>query len=82
MHKPMSVQENGTHKILCDFVIQTDPLIPSRKPDLVIITKKKKKKKRICRILDFAIAADQKLKIKEREKKFKYLDPARELRKL
>ena len=45
MHKPESVLENETHKILWDFEIQTDHLIPTRKPDLVQINKKKKKEK-------------------------------------
>ena len=31
MHKPESVQENETHKILLDFDIPTDPLILARK---------------------------------------------------
>ena len=46
MHNPALVQENDTHKLLCDFNIQTDHLIPARRPDLIIINKKKKKKKR------------------------------------
>ena len=37
MHKPESVLENETHKILWDFEIQTDHLIPARRPDLVLI---------------------------------------------
>ena len=36
MHKPESVQENEMHKILCDFKIQTDYLIPVRRPDIGI----------------------------------------------
>ena len=39
MHKLEAVQE--MHKILWDFEIQTDHLIPDRKPDLVIIRKKR-----------------------------------------
>ena len=35
---------------------QTDHLISTRRPDLVIINKKKKK--RICWFLDFAVRAD------------------------
>ena len=46
MHDPESVREYETRKILGDFVSQTDPLISSRRPDLVIATKKKKKKKK------------------------------------
>ena len=34
MHKPDSILENEMDKILGDFQIQTDPLIPGRRPDL------------------------------------------------
>ena len=40
MHNPESVLENETHKILLDFVIQTDHKISARRPDLVIVNKK------------------------------------------
>ena len=43
MHNPAPVLENDTHKLLWDFNIQTDHLIPARKPDLIIINKKKRK---------------------------------------
>ena len=56
-----------------------DHLISARKPDLMIINKKKK---RICKIVDFAVPADHRIKLKECEKKDKYLDLARELKKL
>ena len=46
MHNPESVVENDIHKLLWDFNIQTDHLIPARRPDLIIINNKKKKKKR------------------------------------
>ena len=39
-------------------------------------------KKRTCRIVDFALPADHIVKLKESEKKYKYLDLARELKKL
>ena len=58
--------------------IQTDHLIPARRPDLIIINKKK----RTCKIVDFAVPADHRIKQKESEKKDKYLDLARELKKL
>ena len=45
MHNPAPVQENHTCKLLWDFNIQTDHLIPARRPDLIIISKKKKKRK-------------------------------------
>ena len=79
MHNPAPVLENATRKLLWDFNIQTDQLIPVRRPDLIIINKKKK---RICKIVDFAVPADHRINLKESEKKNKYLDLARELKKL
>ena len=79
MHNPAPVLENDSHKLLWDFNIQTDRLIPARRPDLIII---KKRKKRICKIVDFAVPADHRINLKESEKKDKYLDLARELKKL
>ena len=83
MHNPVPVLENDSHKLLWDFNIQTDHLIPARRPDLIIINKKKKKKKksRICKIVDIAVPADHRINLKESEKKDKYLDLAREIKK-
>ena len=78
MHKPESVLENETHKILWDFEIKTDHSIPAKRPDLVLINKKK----RSCPLVDFAVPADHRVKLKENEKIDKYLDLARELKKL
>ena len=78
MHNPASVQKNATYKILWDFNIQTDYLIPARRPDLGIINKKKK----TCKIVDFAVPVDHRIKMKECEKRDKYLDLARVLKKL
>ena len=39
------------------------------------------KRKRICKIVDFAVPADHRINLKESEKKDKYLDLARELKK-
>ena len=77
MHNPESVRKNEIHKILKSFEIQTDHLISGRQPDLVIVNKKKKKRKRKKRrkyqrtswIVDFAVPADHKVKLKEGEKK-------------
>ena len=66
--------------IIWDFNIQTDHLIPVRRPDLIIINNTKKK--RTCKIVDFAVPAEHRIKLKECEKKDKYLDLARELKKL
>ena len=54
MHNPAPVLKNDTHKLLWDFDIHTDHLIPARRPDLIIINKRK----RICKIVDFAVPAD------------------------
>ena len=77
MHNPAPVLENDTQKLLWDFNIQTDRLIPARRPDLIIINKRKK----ICKIVDLAVPADHRINLKESEKKDKYLDLARELKK-
>ena len=39
-------------------------------------------KKRTCKIVDFAVMANHRIKLKESEKKDKYLDFAKELKKL
>ena len=78
MNNPVIVLENDMHKLLWDFNIQSDHLIPARRPDLIIINKKKK----ICKIVDFAVVADHRINLKKSEKKDKYLDLARELKKL
>ena len=41
-----------------------------------------KKKKKTCKIVDLSVLADHRIKLKECEKKDKYLDLARELKKL
>ena len=46
IHNPVPVLENDTHKLLWDFNIQTDHLIPARSPYLIMINKKK----RICKL--------------------------------
>ena len=65
------------HKLLWDFEIQTDHLIPDRRPDLVIVNKNK----RSCLIVDFAVPADHRVKLKESEKRDKRMNLARELKK-
>ena len=78
MHNPEFVQENETHKILWDFEIQTNHLISARRQHLVIV---KKKKKNLLNSRLF-VPADHRVKLKESEKRHKYLDIARELKKL
>ena len=67
---------------------KTDHLIPARRPNFIIINEKKKKKKkqkekkkkRTCKIVDFAVPVDHRVKLKENEKKNNYLDLTRELK--
>ena len=79
MHKPAAVQEKDIHKLLWDFDIQTNHLISARQLDLIIVNNTKIS---ICKIVDFAILADHRIKLKECEKRDKYLDLAWELKKL
>ena len=58
-------------------LVQMDHLISARRPDLIIINKKL-----TCRTVDFAVPADHKVKFKKSGKKDKYLDIAREWKKL
>ena len=70
------------------FDMQTDQLISARRPDLMIINKKKRKKKkkrkrkeRISKIVDFAVLADHRIKLKGLEKKDKFLEPCKGIEK-
>ena len=67
-----------TNKHPWDFDIETDYLISARRPDLIVINKNK----RTCKIFDFAVPADHRIKLKESKKKDMYLEFARELKKL
>ena len=68
-----------THKILWDFEIQTDYLIPPKRPPLVQSAyykkvgrekkkRKKRKEKRNYRVVDFHVTAIHRVKVKEGEK--------------
>ena len=70
MMTPASVLENDTLKLLWDFDIQTDHLIPTRRPDLLKIYKKQKTR----RLADFAVPTNHRVKIKENEKGDNFLD--------
>ena len=78
MHNWASVLENGTYKLLWDFEIQKDHLVSARRPDFIIINKIK----RTCKIVDFVVPADLRVKLKENAKWDKYLDFVRELIKM
>ena len=75
--KQESVLENNTNKILSDFEIQTDDLIPTTGPEIVLIKKKKN-----LSSSGFCLSADYRVKMKKKQRKDKYLDLAREPKKL
>ena len=52
------------------FSIQTDPVIESWRPDLVVVDKKD----RICKIIDFAVPGDSRIEAMEKDKIEKYQD--------
>ena len=77
MHNPAPVLENDTHKLLWDFDIHGSPNLSQKsRPN------NKQQKMKICKIVDFAVPTNYRIKLKECEKKDNYLDIARELRKL
>ena len=63
---------------LSHFAIIIIIIISARRPNLIITNEKK----RTCKIVDFAVPVDHRIKLKECEKKDKYLDLAGELKKL
>ena len=78
MHNSEHFLENETHKHLSGFEIKTDLLISARRPDFIIINNQK----RTYRIVDFAVPAGHRVKLKESEKKDMYLNLVRDLKKL
>ena len=62
--KPVSVFENETYKILWDFEIQTDHLIPVRRSNLVLINKDNKS----CHLVFYTVPTDERIKNKRKWK--------------
>ena len=60
MHKPEFIQEDEIHEFLWDFEMQTDHLIPARRPELVLTNKKKKER----HLVDFGVPVDHRIEIK------------------
>ena len=77
-NEPESVLENEDYKILWDFSIQTDHVIEARRPDLVAVDKNE----RICKIIDFAVPGDSRIKEKGKDKIEKYQDLGRALQEI
>ena len=61
-----------------DFSIQTDHDVEARRLDLVVVDKKR----RTCKIIEFAVPGDSRIKEKKKEKIEKYQDLRRELQKI
>ena len=76
MHNTESVQENKMQKILWDSETQTDHQNLSQ----TIKSCHSHNKRTTCRIDNFAVSADHRVKLKESEKRDKYQDIARELK--
>ena len=77
MHNSESVQKYETCKLLRGFEVETDHLILARRLGLVKVNKKM----RTCRIVDFGVSANHRVKLKESEKKKdNYFDLAKELK--
>ena len=77
IHDLESIQENETHKILGNFKIPRDHLILARRLDLIIINKKEI----TCWIVDFLVPAYHRVKLQKCEKRDKYFDLDRGLKK-
>ena len=77
-HEPESILENEDYKILWDFSIQTDHVIETWRPDMVVVDKKE----RSCKIIDFAVPGDSRIEEKEKDKIEKYQDLRMELQKM
>ena len=63
MHNPESVLKNEMQKLLWNFEIQMDCL---SRPDDQTLKLSTKKKKKICKIVDFAVPADHRVKLKRK----------------
>ena len=67
-------------KVLKDFQIQVDHLNSARRPDQVIVNRHPSKN-RSSRLVDFAVSADHRAKLKVGEKRVRYEGFVRELKK-
>ena len=78
-HQPQPVTENENAKLLWDYIIRTDRVIPAHRPDLALVDKTINK----VSLIDIAVPWHSRAKQKEQEKKRdKYQDLRIELRRL
>ena len=78
MHNPVAVLENDTQTSMGLRHTNGSPNLGQKIRPYI----NQQKKKRTCKIVHFAVPADHRINLKESEKKDKYLDLARELKKL
>ena len=71
MHQPEAVTETEEVKMLWDFEIRTDRIIPARRPGIVVLNKSNG----TATIIDVAVPSDRNIKTKEREKNRKIPRP-------
>ena len=79
MHNSEFVLGNGTHLLIWDFEVLTDNLISAELPDLVIYSQQQQQKNLLNSA--FCRSGRKTEKLKENEKKDKYLELAREQKK-
>ena len=79
MHNPAPVLENDTQTPMGLWHTNGSPNLGQKTRPY---DNQQKKKKKTCKIVVFAVPADHRIKLKEFEKRDKYLDLARELKKL
>ena len=83
MPNPASVLENDTNKLLGDFdiICISKSLNIGQKTTQLQQQQQQQQKMRSSKLVDFTVPADIRIKLKESEKKDKYLDLAKELKK-
>ena len=63
------------HKILWDFKIQMNHLIPARRPDLLVLIII------ICHLVDLVVSVNHRVKIKKKQKDRQILEPCKTTKK-
>ena len=82
LHNPESVLENATHKTLgFGDINRLSNLGQTTRPSYRKKKQQQQQQKRTCWIMDFAVPADHRVKLKKTKKRDKYQDLARELKK-
>ena len=77
-HKPESVIETATIKLLWDFTIQTHREIQARRPDIVLVNRKEND----CIVIDIGVPEDASIADKEKGKIQRYQDIRRDITRL